>query len=115
MAKHIKQFRFYKEGDDRNYPDKLIMTPMNLQTGKVFADYMPISQLSIQALPGTKFYLNNSYDPIVIGYTGIYEITINNLAEITSLKFDYESIQRINKNKETVLLVDVVYDKEEVK
>jgi hypothetical protein len=53
---------------------------------------MPISQLSIQALPGTKFYLNNSYDPIVIGYTGIYEITINNLAEITSLKFDYESI-----------------------
>ena len=114
MANHIKQFRFYKEGDERNYPDKLIMTPMNLQTGKVFADYMPISQLSIQALPGTKFYLNNSYEPIVIGYTGIYEIVINNLAEITSLKFDYQSIQNINKNKDTMLFVDVVYNKEEV-
>lgn len=114
MAKQIKQFRYYQEGDSRNYPEFQI-TSMSLQTGKIFADYMPISQLGIQALPGTKFYLNNSYNPIIIGYTGVYELAISDLAEITSLKFDYESIQRINRNKETVLLVDVVYDKEEVK
>ena len=113
MAKQIKQFRYYKEGNDNNWPDKLVMTSINLQTGKVFANYMPISQLSIQALPGTKFYLNNSHDPIVIGYTGIYQLTMNDLAEITSLKFDYQSIQDLNANEDTVLLIDIIYEKEE--
>lgn len=112
MAKQIKQFRFYRDEDERNYPE-IITTSTNLSSGEVFAKYMPISQLSIQALPGTKFYLNNSNSPIIIGYTGIYELSVNNLAEITSLKFDYESIMRLNTNKETVLLVDIIYDKEE--
>ena len=113
MAKQVKQFRFYKNEDDRNYPDKVVMTPINLTTGEVFAKYMPIFQLSIQALPGTKFYLNNSHSPIVIGYTGIYELSVSDLAEITSLKFDYDSILRLDTNKETVLLIDIIYDKEE--
>jgi hypothetical protein len=65
-------------------------------------------------LPGTKFYLNNSHTPIIIGYTGIYELSMNDLAEITSLKIDYESLQRINTNTETVLLIDIIYDKEEL-
>lgn len=112
MAKQIKQFRFYSDEDERNYPE-IITTSTNLASGEVFAKYMPVSQLSIQALPGTKFYLNNSNSPIIIGYTGIYELSVNNLAEITSLKFDYESIMRLNTNKETVLLVDIIYDKEE--
>lgn len=112
MAKHIKQFIFYQENSEKNYPEG-IMSIMNLTEGKVFANYMPISQLSIQSLPGTKIYLNNSHDPIVIGYTGIYEIAINNLAEITSLKIDYDSLRQINSNKETILLIDIVYDKEE--
>lgn len=113
MAKQVKQFRYYKEGHSENYPSPLTMTSLNLQTGKVFADYMPISQLSIQALPGTKFYLNNSHDQIVIGYTGIYQLTMNDLAEITSLKFDVKSIEDLNKNEETVLLIDILYEKEE--
>lgn len=112
MAKQIKQFRYYTEGDSRNYPQG-IMTSLNLQVGSVFTDYMPICQLGIQALPGTKFYLNNSYSPIVIGYTGIYELAVNDLAEITSLRFDYESLTKISANKETVLLIDIIYDKEE--
>ena len=112
MAKQIKQFRYYAENDERNYPEG-VMTSLNLQIGSIFANYMPVSQLGIQALPGTKFYLNNSYSPIVIGYTGIYELAIDDLAEITSLRFDYESLIKISANKETVLLIDIVYDKEE--
>lgn len=112
MAKQIKQFRYYQEGDSRNYPEFQI-TSMSLQTGKIFADYMPISQLGIQALPGTKFYLNNSYNPIIIGYTGVYELAISDLAEITSLKFDYDSINKINQTQDTMLLIDIIYNKEE--
>lgn len=114
MSKQIKQFRFYQDNDERNYPDKFTMTTINLQTGKVFASYMPVSYLGIQALPGTKFYLNNSHSPIVIGFTGIYELSIDDLAEITSLKFDYSSLQKINSNEDTVLLIDIIYNKEEL-
>lgn len=111
MAKQIKQFRFYAEKDKRNYPE--IISINNLCTGSIFANYMPISQLGIQALPGTKFYLNNSFLPIVIGYTGLYELDVDNLAEITSLVFDNESINKINKTPETYLIVDIVYEEDE--
>ena len=34
-------------------------------------------------------------NPIIIGYTGIYELNLENIAEINSLCFDIESIQNI--------------------
>jgi hypothetical protein len=37
---------------------------------------MPIVQLGIQSVPGTKFYLNGSNNPIIIGNTGIYELDL---------------------------------------
>jgi hypothetical protein len=64
-------------------------------------------------LPGTKFYLNNGLNPIVIGYTGIYELNVNNLAEITSLRFDHASLSKLNSASDTYLFVDIIYDKED--
>ena len=109
MAKQFAQFRFYAENDERNYPS--VINIDNLAIGNIFADYMPISQIGIQAIPGTKFYLNNSYLPIVIGYTGIYELDVDNLAEITSLRFDNESLNKIKNNPETYLIIDIIYEK----
>lgn len=112
MSKQIKQFRYYNENNtELNYPEGL--TQLSLLTGEAFGNYMPVTSISIQSLPGTKFYLNNGLNPIVIGYTGIYELNVNNLAEITSLRFDHASLTKLNLSKDTYLFVDIIYDKEE--
>lgn len=112
MSKQIKQFRYYNEKNiAKNYPEGL--TQLSLLTGEAFGNYMPVSSISIQTLPGTKFYLNNGLNPIVIGYTGIYELNVNNLAEITSLRFDHQSLNVIGASPDTYLFVDIIYDKED--
>lgn len=108
MAKQVKQFRYYNNGSNKNYPNSI--SNSNLVSGSVFQNYMPISQLGIQALPGTKFYLNNDQIPVIIGYTGIYELNIEGLAEITSIKFDPYSINAIISNNNASLIVDIIYE-----
>ena len=113
MAKQVKQFRFYSENTkflENNYPSNI--NHNNLITGNIFVDYMPITQLGIQALPGTKFYLNNSDNPIIIGHTGIYEIELNGASEIIALRFDFKSIQAIENNDNAYLIIDMIYEGE---
>jgi predicted nucleic acid-binding Zn-ribbon protein len=55
-----------------------------------------MKQIGIQTMPGVKFYLNNSIEPIIVGSTGIYELNVENLTEITALSFDTTSINMIN-------------------
>lgn len=111
MAKEVKQFRFYQSNNiQKNYPQKLDYR--SLISGSAFANYMPIIQLGIQSLPGTKFYLNNSKDPIIVGYTGIYELSLEGKAEITALSFDAKSLEAINGNANSYLIVDIIYEKE---
>ena len=111
MARVVKQYRFYNETDEtRNQPASI--TKEKLINGKVFDEpsCYPILQLGIQALPGTKFYLNSSIDPVVVGFTGIYELDLDNQAEIVKLTFNKESIEAINTNGNGYLIVDVLYD-----
>ena len=111
MAKQVKQFRYYSTTNtDKNYPANIAFR--NLISGSIFADYMPIIQLGVQGLPGTKFYLNNSNNPIIIGYTGIYELDLNGIAEIKALQFDASSINMIEKNPNAYLIVDIIYEKD---
>jgi len=67
MAKKIKQFRYYGENNENNQPLTVVgntgpraMNYLDFMNGNVFANYYPIVQLGIQAMPGTKFYLNNA-------------------------------------------------------
>ena len=107
MAKQIMQFRYYAEGNSsKNYPKNI--TKAKLTSGSIFSDYLPITQLGIQALPGTKFYLNNGITPIIIGSTGIYELDLEGLSEITNLSFDASSVESINKNNNAYLIVDII-------
>lgn len=131
MARKIKQFRYYHDNDnDNNYPYRIIeerddegnitnsyqeslINKSNLISGAIFADYMPAVQIGIQTIPGTRFNLNNSYSPIVVGFSGIYEINVEDLTEITSIRFDPESMNKIDNTLNTYLFVDIVYEEGE--
>lgn len=105
----IKQFRFYKDGSNKNYPGGL--TKDDLVSGNAFVDCGSIYQLGIQTSPGTKFYLNDS-GPIIIGITGIYELELHQTT-IESLRFDKESIAFINEGDSSYLIVDILCESEE--
>lgn len=106
MAKKIKQFRFYGEGNDNNGNLKL----SDYNNGNAFSKVYPITQLGIQGPPGTRFYLNGSVNPIVIGASGIYDLDIKNGARVTGLEFDEESLRRVTPNN--ILIVDILYGEE---
>lgn len=116
-SRKIKQFRYYNETDPKNAPQLGSDTTTLLdqyKDGTVFSGVFPISQLGIQGLPGTKFYLNGSVHPIIIGASGIYDLDIKNGARITDLGFDGESLKRIKDNPNAYLIVDVLYGEEDV-
>lgn len=49
--------------------------------------------------------------PVIVGYTGIYELDLSNLAtEITALSFDENSLKTIKEVQSAYLIVDAIYD-----
>lgn len=111
MAKKIKQYRYYGRNSDSNFP--LGLTREGLISGFAFANSIPITQLGIQTLPGTVFYVNNSPEPVVVGSTGIYELDLSSGTFITNLRFDIESIRTIEDISTAYVIVDIVYEVEE--
>lgn len=113
------QYRWIKNNKEANSSDIYppAATIESFFTGSAFADRTPIYQLGIQALPGTKFYLNGGIDPIVVGATGIYELDLQEKAIISALRFDAESMLTIKEMAENTgngfLIVDIVYEGEE--
>ena len=113
MAKYINQIRYYGDGNKKNYPSENI-TMSTLQSGSVFHSTLPIVQLGIQTLPGTKFYINNHEKPVIVGQTGIYELNVDGISYITDLFFDLASLNIINKNQNNAyLIIYYLYEKEE--
>ena len=112
MARKVQQIRYYgdhKSDSDKNQPANL--TGNRLRSGSIFSQYTPMKQIGIQSMPGVKFYLNNSIEPIIIGSTGIYELNVENLTEITALSFDTTSINMINETPSTsYIIVDILYE-----
>ena len=91
MAKHIMQFRYYDENHSNNQPENLKLS--QLVNGEVFSKYLPFTQLGIQSLPGTRFYLNDNIEgPVILGSTGIYELELEGISKISSLKFDKDGL-----------------------
>ena len=108
MAKRIKQFRFFSTTDTaHNTPNTNFQT---LVSGNLFSDILPILQLGIQALPGTKFYVHSSTSPVIVGVTGVYEMNLQDNTQITSLSFDGNSLQAISNSSTGGLIIDVTYD-----
>lgn len=115
MSKKIKQFRYYSETDSKNYPETSSSGTLagQYENGNVFKGVFPISQLGIQALPGTKFYLNGNIHYITIGSSGIYDLDIKNGARVTELRFSSDSMSRIANSDSGYLIVDVLYGEED--
>ena len=109
MAKHVMQFRYYEDNHTNNQPVEL--NAGQLVNGTVFAKYLPFTQLGIQALPGTRFYLNDNIEgPVIVGSTGIYELELEGISKINSLKFDSKSLKLIADNPNAFLIIDVIYE-----
>ncbi len=126
MAKAIHQFRFYSDSaaEGRNEPSGLDYTNAGginaFKSGSLFdgtnggKKYVPILQLGIQSIPGTYFYLNGGLDPIIIGSTGIYELDLSGEVEISKLEFEEASLKRISEMQNGYLIIDIIYEDEEV-
>ena len=121
MAYKVKQFRYYNDKSSevseskRNQPTTLdgtttLITSEHYANGDVFGKYFPVTQLGIQALPGTKFYLNEAVDPVIIGATGIYELDLTNGIQISKISFAHDSMENIENNDNAFLIVDIIYD-----
>ena len=121
--KHIAQFRYYAEQDkgglnyhpalgnkisSEEYLDLLIKGKLfEGQFGDIKYSFLGITKLGIQCRTNTKFYLNNSNYPIVIGNTGIYELDLENHGEINNIRFDKTVLESLAGDR---LLVDIVYE-----
>lgn len=114
MAKYLKQYRYFGDNNTDNYPSGLEgITQDKLISGSIFFDgnnLHSISELGIQAYPGTKFFLNDSTDYILIGSSGRYELSLSENYEITTLRFDEDSIRNAPWDSSAYLIVDVVYN-----
>ena len=109
MGKQIMQFRYYKDGDrEKNQPRHI--SKARLKTGDIFSNFYPITKLTIQTLPNNKFYLNKSIYPIIVGPTGIFEVNLENIAEIHSLTFEEQSINNIQLDDDGYLIIDIIYE-----
>lgn len=116
MARTVKQFRYYGSNNKSNNQPEGITTGA-LASGGIFFDsnegVQSIVQLGIQTIPGMKFYINDGLEPIIVGSTGIYELDLSGLTDITSLNFDRTSLQRISDINGAYLIVDAIYETEE--
>lgn len=105
--KKITQFRYYGFQNTNNYPRTLSYS--DLITGNIFRSLGLVLQIGIQAMPGTQFYLNKSNYPITIGSTGIYELNLEGISSLFSIKFTKDSLDNIDSSGDG-LIIDVLYE-----
>lgn len=105
--KKVTQFRYYGFKNTKNYPKTL--SHSDLRSGYIFKNLGLILHLGIQAMPGTQFYLNDGDYPIMVGSTGIYELDLEGMSSIFSIKFTENSLNKIDASEDG-LIIDVLYE-----
>lgn len=103
----FKQIIYCNENSNQNFP--LEISENDLINGEIFNGYT-FSQLGIQAPPGTKFYINNGTNPVIIGFTGLFQIDLTTGCSITNLRFDQQSIDFIKENDSLYLIIDMAFE-----
>lgn len=111
-SKIIKQYRYYFDPQEDNetspnYPKNLTADLLKADN-TIFSEEKIIYQLGIQALPGTKFFINDSEYPVIIGTTGLFEIDLSSGIQINHLYFDATSLEVIANNPSAVLIIDTI-------
>lgn len=125
MGREMRQFRYYKEGEGvfsmggnsvTNYFPGATVNLVNENDPGLSVDLTPygIVQLGIQTVPGTRIKFNHSINPVVIGYSGIYELNLEQSAGvINQFSIDYNSMQIINDLPNGFFIMDIVYNKDD--
>lgn len=101
MKNIIKQY-FYTSGN--------IDTLINKNIFGEDMSSIRVRALGIQSLPGTKFYLNESDYPLIIGATGLFEIPFSSNIIIASLRIENKSIEAIKNNPSAVVIIDTIQE-----
>ena len=107
MVYNFKQIRYFCDNSTKNSPDSL--TKEDLISGRCFNRYLPANQIGISALPGTRFYINGGQVPIMINFSGLFNLDLSDNGSIASLTFDEKSLDYIQENDSAYLLVDLLY------
>ena len=104
----FQQIVYYNDTHpENNFPANIVAS--DLTEGRMF-EGRTFSQLGIQAPPGTKFYVNNGANPVIVGYTGLFQIDLTTGCSITNLHFAPDSLQFINDNDNLYLIVDMAFE-----
>ena len=117
MAKQIKQIRWFKDGDSRNFPSTILKKELQLDennpTDSYFEQYSPILQLSVHTLPGVKIYFNSQdKNPIYVGHSGVYQLDLTDTSAVLyGLHFDEKDLTDI-ENTNVGLIIDLMYNNE---
>lgn len=86
------------------------ITREQLVNGTAFEPFYPITRLGIQAVPGTRFFINNDVYPLMIGPSGIWEIDASAGTLIRSLQLDNSSIDlNITAQSVPAIIIDMMY------
>lgn len=106
MQYTFNQIVYNKDSSNHNIPSDLTKSTVNSELAK----NMPLYQLGVRALPGTKFYLNGSSTPVIVGFNGVFEIDFTDKTGgfITSIIFDSNSLDSIAENDSAYLVVDMM-------
>lgn len=107
MKQDFRQIVYCNNASLMNNPANL--TDEDLISGAAFVDYTPLSQLGVQAPPGTKFYVNGNENPVIVGFTGLFDINLNNGGSINSLSFDRQTLTYIKSNDSAMLVIDMAF------
>lgn len=101
MARQIKQFIWCGDDDSRSTVIKAALVDGS------FIDNMSIIQLGIQAPSGVRFILNDNIGnpAIVIDSSNIYELNVDGMTIIDSIKFQESSLSEVTK-----MIIDIVYE-----
>ena len=107
MQYSFNQIVYNKDSSNYNIPASLTKSTVNSELAK----YTPLYQLGVRALPGTKFYLNGSSIPVIVGFNGVFEIDFTDKSGgfITSIIFDSDSLDSIEENDSAYLVVDMMH------
>ena len=72
-----------------------------------------VSFYTATPLPGTRFYLNGAAEPVIVGTTGIFELSLlNQNFGISDLQFNHQSLEIIEQAETGYLIIDIIYDSE---
>ena len=93
-----KQFCFYSGNNSNNIPSSNAITIETLHNGVALAYTYPITQLSIESLPGVKFYLNGNPVPCIIDSSGVFSLNLEDSVLINTIMFDENSLNTIASN-----------------